>query len=183
MHHGFFGYITSMRQRRKIKHGAKYHVMARANRKEMIFGSRALKAMFLDVVKRARKKYKFAIQNFCIMGNHFHLILEPLKGESLSKIMQWILSVFAMKYNNTFNYKGHVFYDRFKSKIIGDFRHYVATFIYITKNPVKAGIVKDPNDFEFNGVNFLKKGLYDVINPPSLFIRLLLPGISCYLIS
>ncbi|MBN2533515.1 MAG: transposase [Spirochaetales bacterium] len=167
-----------MRKNRQLKHGAKYHIIARANRNEMIFGSRELKSMFLDVVKRARKKYKFVIQNFCIMGTHVHFILEPLKSENLSRIMQWILSVFAMKYNKTFNYIGHVFYDRFKSKIINDFRQYIATFIYIMENPVKANIVEYPEDFEFNGINFIRKGLYDVINPPDEVILLMVPGIG-----
>jgi putative transposase len=146
-----------MRKCRKTRHGAKYHVMARANRREMILASRILESMFYDVVKRARKKYKFVIQNFCIMGNHFHFIMEPIKGESLSRIMQWILSVFAMKYNKTFNYIGHVFYDRFKSKIIEDFRQYMAIFIYITENPVRAGLVRSPGDFEYNGISFMQK--------------------------
>ena len=183
MHYDFFAYIINMRKNRKIKHGAKYHVMARANRREMILGSRELKSMFLDVVKRARKKYKFVIQNFCTMGNHFHFILQPLKGESLSKIMQWVLSVFAMKYNRTFNYIGHVFYDRFKSKIIENFRQYVATFIYIMENPVKAGIVERALDFEFNGVSFMQKGLYEVIKPPGMDIKLIVPEISCHMIT
>jgi putative transposase len=171
-----------MRKSRKLKEGAKYHVIAKANRGEMILGSRALKFMFLDVVKRARKKYRFAIQNFCVMGNHVHFIMEPLKGESLSRIMQWILSVFAMKYNRTFNYKGHVFYDRFKSKIINSFRQFLATFIYIMENPVKAGIVKSPEEFEFNGINYIRKGLYDVINPPDVSLALMVPGIQCLLL-
>ena len=44
---------------------------------------------------------------------------------------------------------GHVFYDRFESVIINDFRQYVATFIYIMENPVKAKIVERPEDFEY----------------------------------
>ena len=84
-----------------------------------------------------------------------------------------------MKYNRTFNYIGHVFYDRFKSKIIEDFRQYVATFIYIMENPVKAGIVECPLDFEFNGVSFMRKGLYEVIKPPDMEIKLQVPEI-CY---
>ena len=185
----FSSLLINMRKRRKIRYGAKYHVIARANRREMILQlllkrvSKALKAMFYDVVKRARKKYKFVIQNFCIMGNHFHFILEPLKDESLSRIMQWILSVFAMKYNKTFNYIGHVFYDRFKSKIIEDFRQYVATFIYIMENPVRAGIVTKPAEFEYNGVSYMQKGLNDVINPPDDVIKLVVPGITKILIT
>ena len=154
--------------------------MARANRREMILESRKLKIMFLDVVKRAQEKHKFFIHNFCVMGNHFHFIIHPLKNESLSKIMQWILSVFAMKYNRTFNYIGHVFYDRFKSVIINDFRQYIATFIYIMENPVKAGIVQQPQDFEFSGVSFMKKGNYEVVHPPDISILLIIPGAGRY---
>jgi REP element-mobilizing transposase RayT len=167
-----------MRKRRKLLQDAKYHVMARANRREMILEARELKEMFLEVVKRAREKYKFCIHNFCILGNHFHMILKPGRKESLSRIMQWILSVFAMKYNRTFNYIGHVFYDRFKSVIINDFRQYVATFIYIMENPVKAKIVEKPGDFEYNGISFMKKGWYEVVNPPDPALMLLIPGIG-----
>jgi REP element-mobilizing transposase RayT len=183
MYHDFLGVIYSMRKPRNLKQGVRYHVIARANRDEMIFGSRALKFMFLDVVKKAQEKYKFVIQNFCVMGTHVHFILQPLKGESLSRIMQWILSVFAMQYNRTFNYKGHVFYDRFKSKIINNFRQYVATHIYIMDNPVKAGIVKKPGDFEFNGVSFMRKGLYEIIDPPDTMMKLIIPGLNKCLIS
>ena len=85
-----------------------------------------------------------------------------------------------MKYNRTFNYIGHVFYDRFKSIIINDFRQYVATFIYIMENPVRAGIVEQPQDFEFNGVSFMKKGHYDVLNPPDITILLMVSCIGIY---
>ena len=83
-----------------------------------------------------------------------------------------------MKYNRTFNLIGHVFYDRFKSVIISDFRQYVTTFIYIMENPVKAKIVERPKYFEYNGINFMKKGWYEVVNPPDLSILLLIPGIE-----
>ncbi|MBN2531802.1 MAG: transposase [Spirochaetales bacterium] len=167
-----------MRKKRFILQDAKYHIIARANRQEMIFGSSELKEMFLDVVKRARKKYRFVIYNFCILDTHFHWIIKPLKGENLSRIMQWILSVFAIKYNQNFKLIGHVFYDRFKSIIIHDFRQYVATFIYIMENPVKANIVQHPEDYFYNGISFMKKGWYEVVNPPDLMIKIVLPGIE-----
>jgi putative transposase len=69
-------------------------VTARANRKEMILDTNAMKELFLSVVKRAKEKYDFRLENFYIMGNHF--IIQPIRGESLSAIMQWILSVSAM---------------------------------------------------------------------------------------
>jgi len=155
-----------MRKPRKIIPGVKYHIIARANRGEMILKSKELKEMFLKIVQRSRVKYKFVIYNFCIMGNHFHIILKPLEGQNLSKIMQWILSVFAVKYNKTFNFKGHVWYDRFKSKIINNIRQYVVTFLYIMQNPVRAELVKDPLDFEYNGITFYINGIMDLFKPP-----------------
>jgi putative transposase len=85
-----------MRLPRELKEGARYHVTARANRKEMILDTSSMKELFLSVVKRAKRKYDFRLENFCLMGNHFHLVVQPGRGESLSTIMRWILSVFAM---------------------------------------------------------------------------------------
>ena len=131
--------------------------MARANRGEMIFGSPELKAKFLEIVQRARKIFRFAVFNFCIMGNHMHSILDPREGENLSKIMQWILSVYAMYYNRKFGFKGHVFYDRFKSVIMYDFLEFVRTFIYIMENPVRAGLAEKAEDYFYSGINFMKR--------------------------
>lgn len=171
-----------MRKPRKLRQNAKYHVISRANRQEMILYSKVLKNQFLEIVKRARIKYAFLIHNFCIMGNHFHFIMQPLKGENLSRIMQWILSVYAMKYNRIFNLKGHVWHDRFKSKIINDFRQYVATFIYIMENPVRAKLAKKSEEFEFNGIYFMLKGWYEILNPPDLVIKVVIPVIRQLLI-
>ena len=79
----------------------KYHITAKANLEEFILESDSIKAMFLDILKEAknRKEYKFAVVNFCIMDNHIHLILRIEVGESLSKLMQWVLSVFALRFN------------------------------------------------------------------------------------
>ena len=126
------------------------------------------------ILKRAKKKYSFRIENYCIMSNHVHFILKPLKGDSLSAIMQWILGVFAQKYNKTFELQGHVWYDRFKSKIIIDFRQYLHTFIYISNNPVKAGLVRFPTDFPFSGIYNLQKGISDLMErPPNRVLRIL----------
>ena len=86
-----------MRKPRILQEGATYHVTAKINRGEHIFESDEIKSLFMDIVKRAKKKYKFSIKNFVIMGNHIHFLVEP--KDCLSKVMQWILSVFAVYYN------------------------------------------------------------------------------------
>ncbi len=166
--------LGDMRKRRALREGASYHVYARINRQEYLLHSVFVKTMLMLILKRAKKKYNFRIGNYCIMDNHVHFILKPLKGDSLSAIMQWILGVFAQKYNKIFKLHGHVWYDRFKSKIIIDFRQYLHTFIYISNNPVKAGIVKSPVDFPFSGIYNLQKGISDLMErPPNRVLRVL----------
>ena len=127
--------------------GARYHVTARANRKEMILDTSAMKELFLSVVKRAKLKYDFRIENFCIMGDHFHFVIRPGKGESLSAIMRWIMSVFAMAYNKIRGFTGHVWGCRFFSRIISGLRELVQVFEYIDENPVRASQVADRRDW------------------------------------
>ena len=62
-----------------LQEGATYHVTAKINRGEHIFESDEIKNLFMDTVKRAKKKYKFSIKNFVIMNNHIHFLIEPAK--------------------------------------------------------------------------------------------------------
>lgn len=158
-----------MRKRREIKANSYYHVVARANRKEFIFEKDEVKELFIKVLGRARKKYKFQIKNFCIMGNHIHLLVKPAENENLSIIMQWILSVFAVSFNHKYNYLGHVWYDRFKSKVVDSYAQYLNVYKYILNNPVKAEIVEKASDYYYCGLTFIKKKLFKIIDPPELF--------------
>lgn len=176
-----------MRKPRKLKPNAKYHVTARANRGEMILHSSAVKELFLSVLHRARKKYRFVLFNFCIMSNHIHLMIQPLlqrtktvssceqkmanhgskesEEENLSRIMQWIFSVFAKQYNKLTGLTGHVWYDRFHSTILENYFDYLNTYIYIMWNPVRAKIVRKPTDYAYNGITFMLKGMVDLFMP------------------
>ncbi len=166
-----------MRKKRKLIEGAKYHVTARINRSEFILNAPKIKELFLDILKRAKKKYKFIVTNFCIMGNHIHLMIQPLKHMSLSHIMQWILSTFAINYNKLFRLIGHVWYDRFHSTIMYNFMHYVRTFLYIGENPVKAKIVNSAMQYKYGGIYNLHKGIYEILEPPENSLKLLFPEI------
>lgn len=161
-----------MRKPRETREGASYHVISRTNRKEMILNSDLIKELFLRVIRRAKKKFNFSVKNFCIMGNHYHLIIKPHENESISKIMQWILGTFAMCFNKMLNLTGHVWNDRFMSKIIYSYFQYLKTFIYIANNPVDAGLVQSPVDFRFSGISFIQKGILDILErPPNDFLR------------
>lgn len=100
------------------------------------------------------------------MGNHIHFDITPNENESLSNIMQWILSVFAVRYNKIFKYKGHLWYDRFKSKIINDYIQLINTFVYISNNPVRAGLCDHPLHYTYNGITHIMNGNFQIIDEP-----------------
>jgi hypothetical protein len=85
--------------------------------------------------------------------------------------MQWIKSVFAIYYNSLNDLTGHVWGERFKSKIIDDIRQMIATFKYIIDNPVKAGVVDNPRDYEYNGINFFKNNKNNILKPPVDYLK------------
>ena len=164
-----------MRKPRVLREGALYHVSARANRKERILAEEGMNDVLLQVIQRARKRYHFRIENFCIMGNHYHLMIRPGPRESLSRIMQWIMSVFAMTYNRIHGYSGHVWGERFFSKIIGEFRDFLETYRYIDRNPVDAGLVLYDWEWSHGGLWHDRYGWRYILDIPSDGVSLWAP--------
>jgi putative transposase len=155
--------------------GARYHVTARANRKEMILDAVTMKELFLSVVKRAKNKYDFRIENFCIMGNHFHFIIQPVNGESLSAIMRWILSVFAMAFNKIQGYTGHVWGGRFFSRIIESVLVFLQTFEYIDNNPTRANQIDDRRQWRWGALWHHRTGCRELVDIPAFWVVAFFP--------
>ena len=119
----------------------------------------------MSILKRARKKYNFSLKNFCIMGNHIHLLIKPGSGESLSKIMQWLLGVFAQVWNKKHGLSGHLWGDRFFSRIILGLLDFLRVFQYIDDNPVSIGLVEESEQWEYGGLWHHIKGRMDILEP------------------
>lgn len=167
-----------MRKPREIQDGARYHIWARVNRKEMILDPDRMKELFLHVLRRAKEKYSFRIENFCIMGNHYHFIIQPGENESLSAIMRWIMSVFAMSFNRIMGYWGHVWGSRFSSSIIPNLREFIRVFEYIDDNPLKAGLVSDRRDWRYGGLAHDRTMRHDIVEVRPPLIGILFPDHS-----
>ncbi len=171
-----------MRKPRELQEDARYHVTARANRKEMILDAGPMKELFLSVVRRAKQKYRFRMENFCVMGNHFHFVIQPGRGESLSTIMRWILSVFAMAFNRIRSLTGHVWGCRFFSRIIVGLWALVEVFDYIDENPVKANQVENKRDWCYGGLWHRRIGDQSILDELPQWAGLLFPAHSVMLI-
>jgi len=165
-----------MRRPRITREGAKYHVIARANHKKLLIENDTVKQMFLDVLARAHKKFDFHIDNFVIMGNHFHLIIQPIGSSSLSEIMKWILQTFAIRYNKTNGLWGHFWGDRFFSWIIPSFSEFLRVFDYVDNNPVRAELVSSPELWKWGGIGLRRNGPPPWLQPLPGWLQLFFPS-------
>lgn len=147
-----------MRKNRVIIDGGIYHITNKINEEKMLLKPNEIKKLFMRVLYTAKfiKKYRFKVKNILIMNNHIHLIIKIEQGENLSRVMQWIFSVFAMRYNKLYGRKGHLWISRFWSKVIETIKAYQKIFEYVCNNPVDAGIVADASEYCF-GIDKLSK--------------------------
>lgn len=98
-------------------------------------------------------KNLFKIHAFCLMPNHFHLLIEQIGNVPISKFISKICTSYAMYINKKHQRIGHVFQDKFKAVLIEDSPQLMWTAAYIHMNPVKDGIVKHPSEYLWSSYN------------------------------
>lgn len=131
-----------------------YHVMQRGNDRRKVFGDYGDYGYFCDLLKRYLRTYRSFLYHYCLMPNHVHLLLRVAKAEELSKLMQGINLSYTLYYKGKYGFTGALWQGRFKSIIIDKDEYLMECGRYIERNPVRAGIVKNPGDYVFSSYNF-----------------------------
>lgn len=126
-----------------------YHVMIRGNAKSIIFIDDEDRNYFLDTLARMKRGNRYKIHAYCLMNNHVHLLLEE-QDDPLARAMKRINVSYVYYFNKKYNRVGHLFQGRFRSEAIEDDTYLLAAARYIHNNPVKAGIVKKPDKYQWS---------------------------------
>lgn len=129
--------------------GATYHIMDRGNYKQNIYKETEDYEIFLEILKDTMKKYYFKIHSFCLMTNHYHLLIETTDKE-IWHIMKRINQLYAAYFNEKYAYVGHLFQGRYVSRLIEDDNYFLQTSRYIHLNPVKANMVSCPVEYKWS---------------------------------
>ena len=125
-----------------------YHIVNRGVARGNIYRDRKDFIKFLEIVQEASIEYGFEIYSFCLMSNHYHLLLETTQ-ENLSLLMQKINSRYSIYFNKKYNRVGPLWQGRFKSWYVYD-ENYLHTLVrYIEFNPIKANIAKNIGEYEW----------------------------------
>jgi len=96
--------------------------------------------LFLSLLVEAKKRHRVKLFGFCLMPNHFHLVLEPTHQTALSKFVQWLLTSHVRRYHKHYGGSGHVWQGRFKSFPVQRDEHLITVLRYVLQNPVRAGL-------------------------------------------
>lgn len=137
------------RQLRIEYEGAFYHVTSRGNQKEDIFFDDRDRERFLEILKRTKDRYRYLLHAYCLMRNHYHLLLETPQA-NLSQVMQNINTSYTVYINKRHGRFGHLFQGRFKAIIVDKEGYLLQLSRYIHLNPVRSGITDSPMRYKWS---------------------------------
>lgn len=139
------------RQPRLSVPGYPHHVIVRGNNRQAIFQSRADYETLLSLLANALAKHRVALHSYVLMTNHFHLLVTPQEATSLPELMREVGRNYVQIYNRKYQRTGTLFEGRYKSTLIQTERYLLACMVYIDLNPVRAGMVAQPQEYAWSG--------------------------------
>jgi putative transposase len=126
--------------------GALYHVTARGNGRQAIYWDENDCNSFLGILARAVSRFAWLCHAFCLMGNHYHLLIETPRP-NLAQGMRDLNGTYAQDFNNRHGQVGHLFQGRYGAILVQKESHLLELSRYIVRNPVHAGLCAHPADW------------------------------------
>ena len=134
--------------------GYVYHVLNRANGRLRIFRKDSDFLAFEQILAEGIERHSIRLCGYCIMDNHWHLLLWPVNDGDLSEFMRWVTLTHTQRFHVSHGTVGigHLYQGRFKSFPVQDDAHYLTVMRYIEANPLRAGLVKSAADWPWSSL-------------------------------
>ena len=130
--------------------GIPLHIVQRGNDRQRCFRRRSDYVRYLGILAGSAERYDMEIHAYVLMTNHVHLLATPGQPQSASRMMQAIGSSYVRTFNRIHDRTGTLWEGRFRSSTVTDEHYLFACYRYIELNPVRAGIVRDPDDYPWS---------------------------------
>ncbi len=135
---------------RGLADGLIYHIINRGNGRQDVFHKEQDYRSFLERMEESVRRYSIKLYAYCLLANHFHLLVSPVRADDLSKWMQWFMTSHVRRYHKHYGTSGHVWQGRFKSFIVQDDANLITGTRYIEGNPVRVAIVSSAMDWRWS---------------------------------
>jgi len=130
--------------------GVYYHVLNRGNNQAPVFHTPGDYRAMVRLIERACRRIRIYVLAYCLMPNHFHFVVLPVRDGDLSRWIQWLCTSHVRRYHRHYGKSGHVWQGRFKSFPIQDDEHLLTVLRYVERNPVRAGLVQRCEDWPWS---------------------------------
>ena len=136
---------------RPLVAGGLYHVTARSNVGRLAFQDGEERTEFLAVLEAGVARCEWSCRSYCVLSTHYHLLVATPEPD-ISAGMQYLNGCYAQWANWHRNERSHLFEGRFKSTLVETESHALEVHRYISLNPVRAGLVRNPLDWPWSSV-------------------------------
>ncbi|MEW6002823.1 MAG: transposase [Nitrospirota bacterium] len=136
---------------RAVAIGYPHHITQRGNYQQSVFEDDADFAQYLLWLKEYSERYFLKIWAYCLMSNHVHFVGVPMRNDSLARTFNTLHMRYSQYFNRKGNRKGHLWQGRFFSCVL-DEKHIYTAIRYVENNPVRANIVKKPDEYRWSSV-------------------------------
>ena len=129
-----------------------YHVLNRGNARAEVFHKDEDYAAFIGLFEPACERLRMRILGYCLMPNHFHLVLRPYADGDLGRWMQWLMTSHVRRYHRHYGSSGHIWQGRFKAFPIQEDEHFLTVLRYVERNALRARLVKRAEDWAWGSL-------------------------------
>ena len=161
------------RRARLVLAGIPWHIIQRGNNRSACFYHQEDYLFFLEQLELQAETFGCQVHAYCLMTNHVHLLVTPAESDSASLMMKNLGQRFVQFINRTYQRTGTLWEGRFKSCITQEDQYVLSCYRYIELNPVRAGMVGHPQDYQWSSFSFNGAGQPNsLISPHPLYSNL-----------
>ncbi len=137
-----------------------YHILNRANARVQIFDNEQDYQIFENILEEAVERFDMRLLSYCIMPNHWHLVLLPKRDGELARFVGWLSNTHTRRWHTSKKTvgEGHLYQGRYKSFICQNDNHFFTLVRYVERNAKKANLCKFDEDWQWSSLYRREKG-------------------------
>ena len=160
---------------RRARHyvpGLPYHIVQRGNNREACFIEPENYQFYLELWQEVSKRYGVAVHAYCLMTNHIHMLATPDRATSISETMKVVGSRYAQYINRKYQRTGTLWEGRHRASLVQSEKYFLACSRYIELNPIRAGMVKRPEEYRWSSYGANAWGDFCWLTPHNEYLML-----------